>query len=60
MIELMQGDCLELMKYIPDGRENTGRSFIGIELDAGYFAIAKDRIEHAKGCVDAKADRILP
>lgn len=26
----------------------TGRNFIGIEMDAGYFQIAKDRIEGAK------------
>ena len=25
----------------------TGRKFIGIELDAGYFQIAKERIEKA-------------
>jgi len=27
---------------------NTGRDFIGIEMDKGYFKIAKDRIEQAK------------
>lgn len=27
---------------------NTGRNFIGIELDPGYFEVAKDRIEAAK------------
>jgi len=27
---------------------NTGRNFIGIEMDAGYFQIAKDRIEAAR------------
>jgi site-specific DNA-methyltransferase (adenine-specific) len=27
---------------------NTGRNFIGIELDAGYFAAAADRIEKAR------------
>ena len=26
---------------------DTGRSFIGIELDEGYFDIAKNRIEEA-------------
>ena len=26
---------------------NTGRNFIGIELDEGYFNIAKKRIEEA-------------
>lgn len=79
-INLMQGDCLERMKEIPDGSVdmieylagkfsdegqtildpfmgsgttgvacvNTGRKFIGIELDDGYFNIAKERIESAK------------
>jgi site-specific DNA-methyltransferase (adenine-specific) len=28
--------------------ENTNRSFIGIELDAGYFKLAKDRITKAR------------
>lgn len=28
---------------------NTGRNFIGIELDQGYFDIAKQRIENARG-----------
>ena len=27
---------------------NTGRNFIGIELDGGYFEIAKSRIEEAE------------
>jgi site-specific DNA-methyltransferase (adenine-specific) len=27
---------------------NTGRKFIGIEKDAGYFAIAQQRIEQAQ------------
>lgn len=31
---------------------NTGRDFIGIELDAGYFQIAKDRIEQAMGKIE--------
>ena len=35
-IKLYQGDCIELMKSIPD---------IGIELDERYFNIAKERIE---------------
>lgn len=35
---------------------NTGRRFIGIELDDEYFEIAKDRIEHADRRADAKAD----
>lgn len=29
---------------------NTGRNFIGIELDAGYFEIARKRIMDAHGC----------
>ena len=32
---------------------NTGRRFIGIELDKRYFDIAEKRIEEAKGCVYA-------
>jgi len=32
---------------------NTGRRFIGIELDAGYYAIAERRIQEAQ---HAKAD----
>lgn len=28
---------------------NTGRSFIGIELDENYFNVAKERIERAGG-----------
>lgn len=35
---------------------NTGRSFIGIELDREYFAIAKDRIENADRRINAEAD----
>ena len=27
---------------------NTGRNFIGMEMDAGYFEIAKNRIEAAQ------------
>ena len=34
---------------------NTGRDFIGIELDAGYFDIAKQRIEQALKDSQAKA-----
>ena len=32
---------------------NTGRNFIGIELDEQYFEIAKNRIEEVKECVYA-------
>lgn len=28
---------------------NTGRNFIGMEMDGEYFAIAKERIENAFG-----------
>lgn len=28
--------------------KNTGRNFIGIEMDENYFQIAKDRIKEAK------------
>lgn len=31
---------------------NTGRRFVGIELDAGYFEIAKKRIEDARAQLD--------
>lgn len=34
---------------------NTGRSFIGMELDPGYFETAKRRIEEARECLDLKA-----
>lgn len=34
---------------------NTGRSFIGIELDAGYFDISKARIEDAAFWAEATA-----
>lgn len=30
---------------------NTGRGFIGMELDAGYFAIAQERIQAAKDAI---------
>jgi len=30
---------------------NTGRKFIGIELDANYFAIAQDRIAKAQAAL---------
>lgn len=30
---------------------NTGRDFIGIELDPDYFKIAEGRIEEALGCI---------
>lgn len=33
---------------------NTGRDFIGIELDEGYFEIAQRRIEEAQREHDAK------
>ena len=44
---LWQGDCLELMKKLPDRSVDTGRRFIGMELDEKYFNVAKPRIEKA-------------
>lgn len=56
MYKLLQGDCLELIKKIPDKSIDliatdppylisaTNRNFIGIELDKNYFEIAKKRI----------------
>ncbi len=49
--KLMLGDCLTRMRDIPNESVdvvacvNTNRNFIGIEIDPGYFNIAKDRIE---------------
>lgn len=52
MIDLRHGDCLEVMKDIPDvACINTNRNFIGIELDENYFNTAKERIEQAKRLV---------
>lgn len=42
MINLMHGDCLELMIAC----KNLNRGFIGIEKDDNYFNIAKNRIEN--------------
>jgi site-specific DNA-methyltransferase (adenine-specific) len=36
---------------------NTGRRFVGIELDAGYFEIAKRRIQAA---MDKRAEQLIP
>jgi DNA modification methylase len=36
---------------------NTGRNFIGCEIDPGYFAIAEKRIEAAKA---ARAEQLIP
>lgn len=60
MINLMHGDCLELLKNIPDGSVdfamdsssmgvaaiNSDRSFISIEKEDKYFEIAKERINN--------------
>ena len=37
---------------------NTGRRFIGIELDAGYFGIAKERIQAAREAKETEAAQI--
>lgn len=80
-IQLYQGDCLELIKDIPNGSVdmvladlpygttqnlwdpisgstgvaavNTGRSFIGMELDPDYFETAQRRIEEGERAVEA-------
>jgi site-specific DNA-methyltransferase (adenine-specific) len=36
---------------------NTGRKFIGCEIDPGYFAIAQDRIAKAQA---ARAELLIP
>lgn len=51
-IQLIYGDCLELMKDIPSGSTgaacvNTYRRFIGMENETKYFKTAKQRIENA-------------
>lgn len=46
MYNLLHGDCLELMKDIPDKSVDLNRNFIGIELDDKCFEIAKERIEN--------------
>jgi DNA modification methylase len=33
---------------------NTGRNFIGIEIDPGYHAIAERRIREAKDAAESK------
>ena len=46
------GDCLDVMQGTTGvACVNTGRRFIGIEMDADYFAIAAKRIKtgHAQG-----------
>ena len=34
--------------------KNKGRNFIGIELDEGYYNIAKERIESAQLNIDSR------
>lgn len=61
-MNLIQWDCLEVMKRIPDSSidaiitdhpywttacKNTNRNFIGIEMDKWYFDIATKRITKA-------------
>lgn len=66
--DLMRGDCLELMEGLPDNCmgsgttgvacANTGRRFIGMEMDAGYFEIARGRIEAARLEAEARNDNL--
>ena len=42
-------DCFMGAGSVKIAAQSTGRRFIGIELDAGYFEIAKNRIEGAQG-----------
>ena len=55
MNEIIQCDCLEVMKSIPDGSGTTcvacvnlKRSYIGIEQDEKYVEIARNRVQKAK------------
>lgn len=62
----MLGDCLELMKEIPDGSVDMvlcdlpygttacKRDFIGIELDQNYYDIACRRIAAAQKEIDSR------
>ena len=52
-IELLNGDCLELVEGILVGSgttdvacKNLNRKFIGMELDEDFFNIAKERIQN--------------
>lgn len=52
---LYLGDCLEIMSDMMTGSGSTGvaciqtgRNFLGVEIDQGYFAIAQNRIEKAR------------
>ena len=43
------GDCLDVMQGTTGvACVNTSRKFIGIEMDADYFAIAQSRIQKAQ------------
>jgi DNA modification methylase len=62
MIDLRLGDCLEVMKSIPDKSidpycgsgtvgvacKELGRNFIGIEISPEYFKIAEKRINNTQ------------
>ena len=43
------GDCLDVMQGTTGvAAANTGRRFIGIEMDADYFTVASARIQKAQ------------
>ena len=68
-INLMQGNCLELMKTILDNTMgsgttgvaclNTNRNFIGIELDDNYFKIASDRISNRQNEIEIENESAM-
>ena len=48
------GDCLDVMQGTTGvACVNTGRRFIGIEMDADYFTVAQARIRKAQAAKNA-------